>query len=411
MSKKDAGTSGNGSTKIAAQLTDINRRLQTVENLINDLLPGLEKIPKEINDTLNDLRQKFEKPETLELIKKVGDNIPVFIELLDVTKAVRGLAADLQHMPQNVTKELTNTINELRIKYEKDETLELIKKVGDNIPLFIELLDVTKAVKGLADDLQHMPQHVTKELTDTINELRIKYEKDETLELIKKAGDNIPLFIEMLDMMKVVKGLVTDLSHTPQNITNELTETINDLRIRYEKEETLTLIKKFADIIPTTIELLDVFTAAKGLFDDVLPATDKIVKELTPTINMFRENFEKDALLELLRKTGASIETFNKIMDFLIRFEKSGDLDATLETASAKETEYLMRGMEKCAVRTMRELMEKPLKPGFRTIFSAMRDPEVQKGFVLMTTFARNMPQCMLETIEESAETIKPEET
>ncbi|MBF0519701.1 MAG: DUF1641 domain-containing protein [Nitrospirae bacterium] len=208
--------------------------------------------------------------------------------------------------------------------------------------------------------------------------------------------------------LKIIEGLVTDMVPAMEKITREIGETINDLRYRYERDETLELIKKVGDNIPTFIQMLDAMKAFKGFFEDIMPAVGTIIKEVTPAINSLRLLFERDETLELLLKTGENVPVFNKLLDFLNSFEKSGDLDFTLKTAFAKETEFMIKGMEKCAVRTMQQLMEKPLKPGMLSLFTAIKDPEVQKGFVLMTTFAKNMPQCMLETIESSGEVFKP---
>ncbi|MBF0458591.1 MAG: DUF1641 domain-containing protein [Nitrospirae bacterium] len=343
------GTAAAATEQMAMQIDELYGKFKIIENFAGDVMPGMEKMMREINSTLNDLRIRFERDETLQLLKNIGDNIPTFIELLGVMKAFKGFTEDVFPASDKMMKELTPAINTLRYAFEKDETLQLLKNVGDNIPTFIELLKVMKAFKGFAEDVFPASDKMMKELTPAINTLRYAYEKDETLQLLKNVGDNIPTFIELLGVMK----------------------------------------------------------AFKGFAEDVFPASDKMMKELTPTINSLRYAYEKDETLELLQKTGDNIPTFIKLLDFLTVFDKSGDLDFTLATAFSKETEYMIKGMEKCAVRTMQQLIEKPLKPGFMNIFAALKDPEVQKGFVLMTTFARNMPQCMLETIEESGARIK----
>ncbi|MBF0516903.1 MAG: DUF1641 domain-containing protein [Nitrospirae bacterium] len=212
---------------------------------------------------------------------------------------------------------------------------------------------------------------------------------------------------ELYGKFKIIENFASDVMPGMEKAMKEINSTLNDLRIRFERDETLQLLKSIGDNIPTFIELLKVMQAFKGFAEDLSPASDKMMKELTPTINSLRYAYEKDETMELLLKTGEAIPTFIKLLDFLTYFDKSGELDFTLKMAFAKETEYMIRGMEKCAVRTMQQLIEKPLKPGIKNIFSALKDPEVQKGFVLMTTFARNMPQCMMETIEESNDKIK----
>jgi uncharacterized protein YjgD (DUF1641 family) len=178
-------------------------------------------------------------------------------------------------------------------------------------------------------------------------------------------------------------------------ITKELSPTIKDLREVYEREETLTLIKKVGENIPTLVTLLNLMETMKGMAEDLMPAAGKITKELTPTITMIRESLEKDEVLDLVQKIGENINVFNKLLDFLNKFEKSGTLDYTLDNLSAKEMNVMIMGIQTTAVKTMKQFMENPPKPGLMNIFSAVKDPEVQKGILFLTAFARNLSRCM----------------
>ncbi len=275
----------NGTEKMAKQIDEMYNRFNLIENLVADLMPGLEKIPRELHDTISELREKFERDETIKLIKQVGDNIPTFVELLDVMKAMKGLIADLAPAAEKIPEEIAPTVRELREKFERDETLKLVKLVGDNIPTFVSLLDVMGAVKGLVEDLA--------------------------------------------------------------------------------------------------------------------PATEKITKEIMPTIRTLRESLEKDVVLEILRKTGENLPTFNKLLDFLTNFEEKGNLDFTIQTVMTKETDYLMRGLQNSAVVTMKQFEEQPFESGLRKIFSSLRNPEVQKGFVFFFTLIGNMYVHIIEEISE----------
>ncbi|MBF0565575.1 MAG: hypothetical protein HQK89_10055 [Nitrospirae bacterium] len=212
---------------------------------------------------------------------------------------------------------------------------------------------------------------------------------------------------EIHSKVKILENFYLDMMPGMDRMAKEINATLSELRIKFEREETLQLLKTIGDNVPTFLTMMKTMEAFKGFFEDFAPAVDKMVKELMPTINTFRYLFENDETFGLLVKTGENVPAFSKLLDFLYRFDKSGDLDFTLNTAFAKETEYMIKGMEKCAVRTMQQVMEKPLKPGMKSLFSSVMDPEVQKGFILLTTFARNMPQCMMETIEKSGEVLK----
>jgi uncharacterized protein YjgD (DUF1641 family) len=261
-------------------------------------------------------------------------------------------------------------------------------------------------IEGLMSDLSPALEKIPKEINETLNALRERYERDETVLLLKKIGDNIPTFIQMLSVMEAVKGLVEDVAPAMDKIVHEITPAVNALRYAFERDETLVLMQKMGESMPDFIKMMSVMEAVKGLMEDAAPAMDKILHETTPAINRLRYAFEKDEFVDLMEKTGQNMGAFIKMLDFLHKFDAEGGLDFALNAAVTKETEYMIRGMEKCAVRTMKQLIDKPLKPGMKSIFSSMKDPEVQKGFLLMTTFARNMPQCMLETVQENADQI-----
>jgi len=255
-------------------------------------------------------------------------------------------------------------------------------------------------INNLVIDLSPALEKISKELSVTIRELRERFERDETLKLIKKVGDNIPTFMQLLDWMEAAKGMIADVEPAIGKISKETHTTIRELRERFERDETLTLIKKVGDNIPTFITLLDLMEVAKGLVNDLSPTIGRITKEMLPSINMLRESFEKDEVLDLLQNVGKNINAFNKLLTFLNDFENSGTLDFTLEQLSSKEMNSMMIGMQKCAVKTIQEISEKPPKAGLKGIFAALRDPEVLKGMMIMTAFARNMSVSLSETLQ-----------
>ncbi|MDH5202083.1 MAG: DUF1641 domain-containing protein [Nitrospirota bacterium] len=263
-----------------------------------------------------------------------------------------------------------------------------------------EIYNRFSLINNLVIDLSPALERISKELSVTIGELRERFERDETLKLIKKVGDNIPTFMQFLDLMESAKGMIADVGPAVGRISKETHTTIRELRERFEKDDTLILIKKIGDNIPTFITLLELMEVAKGLVEDLQPSVGRITKEVLPSINMLRESFEKEEVLDLLQNVGKNINAFNKLLTFLNGFENSGTLDFTLEQLSSKEMNSMMIGVQKCAVRTMQEITANPPKAGLKGIFAAMRDPEVLKGMVIMTAFARNMSLSLSETLQ-----------
>ncbi len=401
MSKKNAVKSSNGTEKMAEQIDEIYNRISVLENLISDLTPNIEKMVKEVSGTVNELRERFERDETLQLMKKVGDNIPNFIALLDVMSGVKGMIEDFMPAMEKMSKEIGPTVNEIRERFEKDEMVTLLKQFGDNVPTFIELMNTMTAVKGMIDDFIPATEKISKEIGPTVNEIRERFEKDDILKLLKQFGDNVPTFMELLDVMTAVKGMATDLMPATEKISKEIGPTVNEIRERFEKDDVVKLIKLMGDNIPELISVLETTTAVKGFVQDFVPAAEKISKEVAPTVNLLREMFEREEAVQILQKSGMHIVTLNKLLDFLTRFEASGNLDFTLEIMTSKETDFFMRGLEKSMVVTMQQFIEKPYGAGIKNILTAVNNPEVQKGFVFFFSLIGNMFDHILEIVSE----------
>jgi len=243
---------------------------------------------------------------------------------------------------------------------------------------------------------------IVKEISDTVNDLRVRFERDETITLLKKVGDNIPTFVELLSTMDAVKGMMADMVPAVNKITHEVSGTVNELRQRFERDETLMILKHMGDNIPVFEELLSLIKPVSGMVYDLVPAVDKITKDLSPTINMLREALEKEETLVIIKQIGENLPTFVKLMAFLTTFEKTGHLDLTLEEALTRETEMLMTGLLKCMRKTMHDIEAKPLESGTWKLISSVFDDEVQKGLLMMVSLARNMHECMVSS--ESSE-------
>jgi len=75
-------------TKIK-HIDEINYLLDTTLNLVNELLPKLKELSEEVSPTLNSLRAKLDREETILLLEKLTDNIDTAVKLLDVVDRFR----------------------------------------------------------------------------------------------------------------------------------------------------------------------------------------------------------------------------------------------------------------------------------------------------------------------------------
>jgi uncharacterized protein YjgD (DUF1641 family) len=166
--------------------------------------------------------------EMNELVARVEANADELVELLDLLLATKQLGDDLAPEIKAATAESRDSLEELRLALEREETLVLLQTVGKNAETLAELLELLDATKSLADDLAPEVKTVAADAREPLEELRVAFEGQEPLVLLQKVGENTDTFIELLDLMEATEGLVTDL-------TPELKAAAADSRSSFEQ--------------------------------------------------------------------------------------------------------------------------------------------------------------------------------
>ncbi|EFW92270.1 hypothetical protein ZOD2009_09435 [Haladaptatus paucihalophilus DX253] len=163
-----------------------------------------------------------------ELVTRVEANADEFVELLDLLLATKRLGDDLAPELKTATAESRESLEQLRLALEREETLVLLQTVGENAETLTELLELLDATKSLADDLVPEVKTVATDAREPLEELRVAFEGQEPLVLLQKLGENTDTFIELLDILEATEGLVTDL-------TPELKAAAADSRSSFEQ--------------------------------------------------------------------------------------------------------------------------------------------------------------------------------
>ena len=166
-----------------------------------------------------------------DLVDRVEENADELVELLDLLLATKRLGDDLTPELRSATTESRESLEELRLALEREETLVLLRAVGDNAETLTELLELLDATKSLADDLAPEVKTVTADARKPLEELRTAFEGQETLVLLRKLGGNTDTFIELLDLLEATEGLVTDLTPELKAAATESRSSIERLRM------------------------------------------------------------------------------------------------------------------------------------------------------------------------------------
>jgi uncharacterized protein YjgD (DUF1641 family) len=166
-----------------------------------------------------------------ELLRTIDENADELAELLRMLAQTEDLAEDLVPELRETVRENREPIRELRVAFEREETLTLLTKVGEESDTLLELLDVLAASKGLADDLIPELRIVVQENREVLERLRLSLEKEETIILLEQLGENADTLIEMLDLLDATHDLAMELTPELRDVAQDNRDVIRDFRM------------------------------------------------------------------------------------------------------------------------------------------------------------------------------------
>lgn len=165
------------------------------------------------------------------LAQAIEANADELAELLELMVAAQDLAADLTPELRETVRENREPIRELRIAFEREETLRLFQKVGDEADTLVELLDVLAVSQRVADELVPGVLDAVRENRDVVERLRFALEREETIVLVERLGENMDTFVELVDLLDATTDLAEELVPGVLDATRENRHAIEDLRM------------------------------------------------------------------------------------------------------------------------------------------------------------------------------------
>jgi uncharacterized protein YjgD (DUF1641 family) len=169
--------------------------------------------------------------ETQELIDTVEANADELRELVELLVVTKRLGEELTPEVRDAANEAREPMADLRLALEREETLRLVRTVGDNAEDLAELVELASATRGLAEELAPELREAATEARGPMAELRLALEREETLTLVRKLGENTDTFVELLDVLEATHGLVEEMVPELREAATESRDPIADLRL------------------------------------------------------------------------------------------------------------------------------------------------------------------------------------
>lgn len=169
--------------------------------------------------------------EVAELAATLNENADELQELLELLSVLQETAADLAPEMRTAVRENREPLRDVRMAFEREETLVLLQQLGEHSEDLTELLGLLDATEGLASDLAPELRLAVRENRDVLSRLRMAVESEDMVVLIERLGENADVLAETLDLLDATEGLVEDLIPELQDATGDMRPAIRQSRL------------------------------------------------------------------------------------------------------------------------------------------------------------------------------------
>jgi hypothetical protein len=293
---------------------------------------------------------------------------------------------------------------------EEADLERLRSRVAANADDLLALLDLLVAVRGLSADLVPEARTAVAENREPLSDLRTSLEREETLVLLRRVGDNAEALSDLLDLLDVTRDLAAELGPELKTVAVENRSELEALRLAFEREETLTLLRRLGHNTDTFCDLLTLLEMTGDVVGDVTPTDDAELASLRADIERLEAAFEREPTVRAVESLGENMETLVGLGHLLEGFGDAADrtpqeyyelgerlgyaLDVAEQASDPAVLDVVSAGADGLAADTDREV-------GLFGLVSALRDDDVRRSLGTALTVAERVGQTRSKTTEQ----------
>ncbi len=357
---------------VLVKLESIEKKVDYVYKRVKEIEEFVESslpLLSEVSDRITDIISKFE-----EEVKKdeIFEKLKKIKEDMDVFLDAADKILEAREQFSSALEDIKNVILEnIEMEISPEEAISLLRKLIIYMPTLSKIIDDTVSLYNLIEELKDVK--IAEEVQDSIKEFREKFEREEVLVLLRKLGDILPKLPQMLDDLLTIYNLIDDLRNVLPELEKEAMPTISELRERFEREEVLDIIKKLGDFLPRLPNTIDNLLALYEIIDDLKLL--ELDKDELDKLKSSLEKINRDEFINLVEKLIESIPVLSRTIDIAIELNKSGMIDfiaklpKTLEPMSKKLSDKAIEDIGESL-----SILARTAKPELATIVSKVSD-------------------------------------
>jgi uncharacterized protein YjgD (DUF1641 family) len=253
----------------------------------------------------------------------------------------------------------------------------------------IELLDLLSVVRDLSDDLVPELRTAVAENREPLGELRVALENDETKQLLEQVGHNADALADLLDLAVVTKDLSAELVPELRTAVSENRGEIAQLRMAFEREETLVLLRQIGDNTDTFRNLLSTLELTSGVLADIAPENEAAAEAARADVRRLATAFDRTESVDALVALGENMNTIRGLIALVDGFGDAADrsheeyyrlgtqLGQAADVAERASDPQVVEALDAGASAFTDETTDR--RVGLFGLFSALRNDDVQR--------------------------------
>ncbi|MDH4318659.1 MAG: DUF1641 domain-containing protein [Desulfobulbaceae bacterium] len=270
-------------------------RSGVLEELKKDLLPVIQQATPRVMEFFSELEGSYSNEELAAMVKNLLLNIKNLNAMLDTLKSAMELKDDMGAVTKLALPKAVEFMSELDGQFSSEDMKALLKSTLGNLKHLNNAMGMLKSGMELKDDMGAVVQQALPKIVGFFAELDGQVTADDLNAVLKSTLSNLKHLDTAMGMLKAGMEFKEDMGPVVQQALPKIVEFFGDIHGHVESDDVINLLKKTMASINYFSDGLDIWISTMELKKDLAP----VVRQAFPRAQAFFSELENNGAVRL----------------------------------------------------------------------------------------------------------------